>query len=619
MLNKRQYRFISGFVDPFSLIIVGFFLLTVISGVAVVKNKDVSMNISKFAKMVSEESGIGKTSSTTKKTPTPTVFKMSPSSPTPNPTNQETGSGKTSLTTPITTPVNQETQVGKTSPPTSTPTPTPIDNQENQVGKISPPTPTQTPINQESGAGTTAKPTNIPTPTPTPINQQSQIGKTPKPIPSPTPFCYETLYADCINGCVPDIDGGKCKDPPKVCETTTCADSCAKGVRGYSGTCQNGICICSIQKTINGRNCSTDSECESGHCYETFSEYINRVGIGDYKTELTFESQKTCHALSKEENKEERQDEANLALAGVARGIYSTLWNPLSLGFTMAQGLQSGSDACNLNPESTECVLFLAGAIMGTPETNAGIQYFTEASSLYLQSSKPYLYLNGFWENSLNDTFSWADNYHLAPEAINNDVTDILYNPLSRIEIKNQPTQWFLRVSTDDQKLSNLVADLIERTGKINPTVEELSLALYERNLEMPDYFGPTGPYDNGIPEMRALLGIDGGDKKMLLGEAFSELPCSAGNVCYHNSAALQAAAAATDNETVLTAIKYGEEEMKHTIIQWQDKSTGLWMISDPGAGITTTVENYLNISSLDIGYHLPGTIFKTELIFAPK
>lgn len=442
MSKKNFFLFTHGFIDPLSLFMVGFLVLTIAVGTAVTNNKNISMNISKFAKMVSEESGIGKTSSTTKKTPKTSVNqeaqvgKTSPPTQTSNPTNQESESGKTSPLTPTTTPINQETQVGKTSPPT--PSPTPI-NQESQVGKTSPPTPTPTPIslstktctvNKCSGTSCVGSSITIPHDAGCPVS--SCTNNTDCKTTTPTKCdCIDGIYYGTQCGSLVGKKCGKtptptpipplstiCEGKPNVCNNAGGYNYC-KNETWYSqkcptGTvCLNGECNEPTKKDI-GETCSIDSECSSGNCYSGSSimggspfdsiKTCRSQSISTMDTTIRDLNTRTGIAMTAELGLLAAPAIGEAALAGYSysTAFFSTLptsvQTAIAVGGTVAgyAGVTAGTVACTQNPYSDACVAYVA-AIQGDPL--AMIQLAQSADSL----------INASINNSINKTFSYTD------------------------------------------------------------------------------------------------------------------------------------------------------------------------------------------------------------------
>jgi hypothetical protein len=230
-VKKLPNKFQEGFIDPISMIALGFLVVSLIVGTTVVIDRTTSFDIREEAKIVTEtvDKKIGtiptKTSAPTPtqtNKPTPKRSATKPPTPTPTPSPSQTPQEQDKL--------EEKLNISEKSPiPSPTPYCSSFLNIDCQYGC----TPTV------SGGECKSKPT------PTPLSEEeSRLAEKldiPSPTPKPTPYCSSFLNIDCQYGCTPTVSGGECRE-------------------GSATTAQTPL-------KANGETCNRDSECQSGQCY----------------------------------------------------------------------------------------------------------------------------------------------------------------------------------------------------------------------------------------------------------------------------------------------------------------------------------------------------------------
>ncbi len=477
----RKNKFVKGFIDPLSLVAIAFLILTVGVGTAITTNTNVSMNINKFARSIidieqKEEKG-GYFCSSDKLDSTKSTYCKYGC--TPSASGGTCKEGAIDVKTPTPTPtVTQNpgtycnvslistsgcgvggclpTQVQQTWKNVACETVTKcVDNSDCKadpvVGSYCSPEKLKTTVCKfgctptTSGGECKEKPIDVKTPTPT---------KSPTPTPTTTTTSALSICQKdaCMSQCGVSGKVGACENEKCVCstspspigkttkptcttegKTTTDGALCCSGLSKTGCVQQAGHTFCTCKaKIINGRVCTSDDECQSGHCYQTGGEYWDRVLIGGPGTELDFGSVRTCHEESKSDIEKLAKIQAVENLKSITDRVSPNLQGPILDPITQisktGQAMYEGMNACLIDPNSPQCYINILAMTTGQPEFLVGMDSFIKSSSLYAKSAN--LYLNGVVENS----FSWADDIHFGPGVSGvDDVTSIVDDVANKI------------------------------------------------------------------------------------------------------------------------------------------------------------------------------------------
>jgi len=225
----RKYQ--KGFVDPLSLFALGFLVVSLFVGTAVVSNPNFTLDIRQRAREVED---VGLSAIVKRPTPTPTR------APTPAPSRSaedarmDRKEAQLEVDIPTSTPVPTTTSTSTTTPYCSR------FNQEDCLYGCEP-----------SSSGGTCK--NAPA-TPTPTTRTTSPTPTTALTPTPTPYCTRFNQEDCLYGCEPTTYGGTCKTKTFTPTPTT---PLTPTPTPYCSRFFNDNCIYGCEPTSSGGSCKT--------------------------------------------------------------------------------------------------------------------------------------------------------------------------------------------------------------------------------------------------------------------------------------------------------------------------------------------------------------------------
>src|SRR4030042_456869 len=180
----RKYQ--KGFADPLSLFALGFLVISLFVGTAVVLNPNFTLDIRERARVVEDE---GLTGLVRRSTPTPTR------APTPTPSRSAEDARTERKEAQLEVGLPTSTPISTTTPSTSTTTPyCSRFNQEDCLYGCEP---------SSSGGNCKSAPA-----TPTPTTRTTSPTPTTALTPTPTPYCSRFNPEDCLYGCEPTTYGG---------------------------------------------------------------------------------------------------------------------------------------------------------------------------------------------------------------------------------------------------------------------------------------------------------------------------------------------------------------------------------------------------------------------------